>query len=145
MIGVQKPAWRSRGWMSFSVNAGQKLYLGGANQTTPTSQLSANNFLAAGIPQNPTKTAFAEPATAFGDSNGHSIKHMVYEIVSGGTPVNAAAARIATDGSTPTATLGKKRVIGDERGIDNSRDEIFNFVLYNNTDAAMVVEVEVYE
>lgn len=145
MIALQKPAWRSRGWMSFTVAAGAHLRLGGTSPTTPTAQLSVSNFLAAGIPQNPEKSAFAEALTSFGDSNGHTIKHAVYEIISGGTPANAAAARVATDGSVPTATLGKKRLIGDERIIDDSRGEIYNFDLINNTDANMVVEVEVFE
>lgn len=143
MFGAPRPAWQSRGWMSFTVAAGAHLKLGGA-ATVPTAYLSLSTFLAAGIPQNADKSAFAERQIE-GETTGHTIKHIVYEIVSGGTPANAAAARIATDGSVPTATLGKKRVIADERSIENSRGEIFRFDLFNNTDGNMVVEVEVYE
>lgn len=143
MFGAPAPAWQSRGWMSFTVAAGGHLKLGGA-ATTPTAQLSVSNLLAAGIPRNADNSAFAERQVE-GDTTGHTIKHVIYEIISGGTPANAAAARVATDGSVPTATLGKKRVIGDERTIENSRGEIFRFDLLNNTDGNMVVEVEVFE
>lgn len=130
--------------MSFTVAAGAHLKLGGSAATVPTAQLSVSNLLLSGIPQNADKTAFAERQVE-GDTTGHTIKHIVYEIISGGTPANAAAARLATDGSATTATLGKKRVIGDERTIENSRGEIFRFDLLNNTDGNMIVEVEVFE
>ncbi len=140
-IQVHRPAWISKGWMSFTVANGGVLRLGGASQTVPTSQLSVSNFLASGIPQNLDATAFADVAIGDGKNpNGHSIKHAVIKIVSGGA-TNDPAARVMQDGSTPTTSLGEAYYIGDIIEIHNSRSDLFNFKLFNRSGGNMVVEV----
>jgi hypothetical protein len=139
---LHRPAWQSRGWMSFTVANGGVLHLGGTSITTPTSALSISSFLDSGIPQNPEKTRFA--IAGLGDNNGHTIKHAVIRIVSGGATTDPAA-RTATNGSTPTTALGLWRDIGETIELHNSQTEIFNFKLFNRSGGNMVVEVEVFE
>jgi hypothetical protein len=146
MHGSQVAAVVSRGWMSFTLATGALLELGGASATVPTAQLSPSNFLAAGIPQNAAKSAFADPGAAGvgADTNGHTIKHMRFTVISVAVAATPAA-RFATSGSTPTASLGAQVLTGDGQMIPNSRQEIFNFKLFNRSAGNMVVEVEVWE
>lgn len=145
-LQTHRAGWKSRGWMSFTVATGTVLHLGGSSQTAPTSYLSggvsSGGFLATGIPQNGGKTRFADVAID-SDVNGHSIKHASITIVSdtSATP----DARVMTDGSTPTTSLGAQHFVSDVIDIFNSRDEIFSFKLFNRSAGNMVVEVEVFE
>jgi hypothetical protein len=141
MYQTHRPAWKSRGWMSFTVADTAAMHLGGASITTPTSVLCLANFLDAGIPQSADKSRFAEIPR--GDTNGHAIKHAVIRLVSGGA--TSPAARTATNGSTPTTSAGQARDVGEVIELHNSRDEIFNFKLFNRSGGNMVVEVEVFE
>lgn len=141
-IQHHRPAWISRGWMSFTVANGGLLELGGASQTVPTSALSVSSFLTNGIPQSGDKTRFADKARD-GEAGAHSIKHALIEIVSAGA--TTPAGRSTQDGSTPTTSLGRQRSIGDILEYHNCRDEIFNFKLFNRSGSNMVVEVEVFE
>ncbi len=136
---VRLAGWTSRGWMSFTVANGAVLHLGGATPTAPTAELSVANFLAAGIPQIPAKTRFAEPHEA----NGHAIAHAVIDIISAGA--TSPAGRSATDGSTPTTSLGGQVLAPDSFTIPGSRQEIYNFKLFNRSGGNMVVEVKVFE
>lgn len=146
MHGSQIAAVVSRGWMTFTLAAGALLELGGASQTAPTNQLSPSNFLATGIPQNAAKSAFADPGVAGvgADTNGHTIKHMRFTVISVAVAATPAG-RFATSGSTPTATLGTQVLTGDGQMLPNCRQEIFNFKLFNNSAGNMVIEVEVWE
>lgn len=133
--------------MSFTVATGAVLHLGGASQTAPTLKLSgglsgATSFLVNGIPLALDKLSFADIAK--GEPNGHSIKHALIEIISGATP-GTPNARTMQDGSTPTATLGRQRSVGDVLEFHNSASSIFNFKLLNNGGGNMIVEVEVFE
>ena len=143
---VHKAAWKSRGWMSFTVADGAVLHLGGALQTAPTTHLSggvsdATGFLATGIPQTADKTDFAEKVRH--DTNGHFIQHAIINIISSGAidPMG----RTMTDGSVPTSSLGGNTQAPDSFTIEQSRQEIFNFKLFNRSGDNMVIEVKVFE
>jgi len=143
-----RASWKPRGFMSFTVANGDVLYLGkGASQIAPTVHLSAGvsdatGFLAAGIPQNASKTRFAHIANV-GEANGHAIKHVVVTIVSAGATVPAA--RRMTDGSVATTALGAQMLATDVYIIENSPEQIYNFTLFNRSGGNMVVEVEPFE
>lgn len=135
---VQQAGWTSLGWMTFTIANGDVLHLGGASTTPPTGQLSLGNFLAAGIPQNATKTRFAEALLA--EAGGHTIKHVVIRIISAGA--TSPAGRRASDGSTPTTSLGSAMLAPDDHTIVNNPNAIFNFKLFNRSGGNMVVDVE---
>lgn len=155
---VHRPAWISKGWMSFTVTTGNVLHLGGALQTTPTAAMAVAAdgttkteadttacFLYTGIPQNLDKTSFADVANDRGkDPRGHSIKHAIIEIISvaGAT---LPAARSMQDGSIPTTDHGRYRRVGDAIEFNNSRQALFGFKIFNNSGGNMLVEVEVFE
>lgn len=141
-----KASWKSRGWMSFTVANLGVLHLGGVSQTAPTAHLSggvsdATGFLATGIPQLPDKSEFADRIRK--DDNGHSIKHVIVDIVSAGA--TTPAGRTMTDGSTPTTSLGAQVLAADSFTIENSTEQVFNFKLFNRSGSNMVVEVKVFE
>lgn len=140
-VQALRPAVNGKGWMSFTIATGAVLHLGGASVTTPTSQLSPSNFLAAGIPQNGAKTRFADSSKD--EPSGHIVKRVIVNIISALTP-GTPNARYAYDGSTPTATLGAARAAGDMIDVVGNA-AIFNFKLINNGGGNMVVEVEVEE
>lgn len=141
-----KAAWKSRGWMSFTLPNGDVLHLGGVSQTPPTVHLSGGNstatgFLATGIPQNSDKTRFAEKTLR--EDNAHTIKHLIVNIISAGA--TTPAGRTMTDGSVPTTTLGGDTASPDSFTIENSPDEIFNFKLFNRSGGNMVIECKPFE
>lgn len=136
MIGIHRPAWRSRGWMSFTLANGAVLHLGGPSAVAPTTELSVGTFLSAGIPQNADKTAF--------NDDTHTIKHAVIEIMSSGATTDPPA-RTMTNGSTPTTSLGRYRRVNEVIELHNSRSEIFGFKLFNRSGGNMVIDVEVFE
>jgi hypothetical protein len=144
---VHRAAWKSRGFMSFTIADGAVLYLGkGALQTAPTVHISAGvsgatGFLATGIPQDGLKTRFAQIQT--GDSNGHTIKHVIITFVSSGA--TSPCGRKATDGSVATTALGSQTLTGDSFTIENSPAEIYNFTWFNRSGGNAVVEVEPFE
>lgn len=142
---VHRAAWQSRGWMKFVIPDGEILHLGGPDQTPPDEWMSggdfgAASFLAAGIPQNTSKTAWAEKP----NSGGHTIKHADILIASAG-PTDDPHGRSLTDGSVPTTALGRSRYAGDAITLHNSPAEIFNFKICNRSGGDMVVEVEPFE
>lgn len=138
---THRAGWISRGWMSFTVANGGVLHLGGASTTTPTSQISVSDYLAAGIPQTALKTRFLD--VVMDGSTGHAIKHAIITIVSAGA--TSPAGRKLTNGSTPTTSLGAQVLSPDSFTIENSPSAIFNFKLFNRSGGDMVVEVEPFE
>jgi hypothetical protein len=144
---VHRAAWKSRGFMSFTILDGAVLYLGkGTLQTAPTVHISAGvsgatGFLATGIPQDGLKTRFAQVQT--GDTNGHTIKHAVITFVSAGA--TSPSGRKTTDGSVATTALGAQTLTGDSHVIENSPEQIYNFTWFNRSGGNAVVEVEPFE
>jgi hypothetical protein len=132
--------------MSFTIANGGVLHLGGTSQTVPTRHLSggdstATGFLATGIPQNVTKTDFAERVRS--ETSGHGIQHAIINVISAGA--TTPAGRTMTDGSVPTTDLGGEALAPDSFTIEQSRQEIYNFKLFNRSAGDMVVEVKVFE
>jgi hypothetical protein len=152
-IQVHRAAWISRGFMTFTVANGQILHLGGSSQTAPTAHISGNvsdatGFLATGIPMNSGASGFADIML---DPKGHMIKHARVTLVGAGA--TTPAARVTSDRSTatppvvsvPTTSLGAQFLLGDTILMENSRQEIFDFKLFNRSGGNATVEVEVFE
>lgn len=152
---VHRPAWRSRGWMSFTLANNAVLHLGGnftdngtTVRTLPDAHISngvsdATGFLAAGIPQTGDKSRFLDTAVRSDGTFAHAIKHAIIKIAGVGGAAASPYARFLDDGSTPTSALGE--VLEDSLEYHNSRDAIRNFKLINVSGGTITVTVRPYE